>query len=79
MIDPQEPKYQWGQRVRASTDLYNDGSYPDKPADSLLIEAGASGEIVQIGTYTETSTPVYMVEFGGTHVVGCLEEEIVPE
>jgi len=79
MIDLPEPKYQWGQRVRANTDLYNDGSYPDQPTDALLIEAGAAGEVVQIGTHTETNIPVYMVEFGGKHVVGCLEEEIVPE
>lgn len=79
MIDPPEPKYQWGQRVRASIDLYNDGSYPDQPVDALLIAAGATGEVVQIGTHTATSIPVYMVEFGGEHVVGCLEEEIVPE
>jgi len=79
MIDLAGPKYQWGQRVRASIDLYNDGSYPDQPVDALLIEAGAGGEIVQIGTHTETNVPVYMVEFGGIHVVGCLEEEIAPE
>ena len=35
MIDLQEPKYQWGQRVRANTDLFNDGSYPDKPVRAV--------------------------------------------
>lgn len=78
MIDPREPKYRWGQRVTALTDLYNDGSYPDQPADALLVHSGEHGEIVQVGTHVESNTPVYMVEFGERHVVGCLEEEIAP-
>jgi nitrogen fixation protein NifZ len=80
MTDTREPKYQWGQRVRAGVDLYNDGSHPEHPADALLVAAGASGEIVQTGMHVESNTPVYVVEFTGVaHVVGCLEEEIAPE
>lgn len=78
MIEPRQPKYQWGQPVRACVDLYNDGSFPDQPADALLALTGDEGEIVQVGTHTETNTPVYLVEFGGRHVIGCLEEEIAP-
>jgi nitrogen fixation protein NifZ len=76
MIEPRQPRYQWGQRVVAALDLYNDGSYPDQPPDALLVRAGAPGEIVQVGTHTETNTPVYLVEFDQRYVVGCLEEEI---
>lgn len=76
MIGIREPKYQWGQRVAAALDLYNDGSYPNEPPESLLARAGEAGEIVQVGTHTETNTPVYLVEFNSTHVVGCFEEEI---
>ena len=79
MIDARIPKYQWGQRVRALSDLHNDGSYPDRPSDALLVHEGDSGEIVQVGEHVETGTPVYMVEFGGANVVGCLEEEIAEE
>jgi nitrogen fixation protein NifZ len=79
MIDVQVPKYQWGQRVRALIDLYNDGSYPDRPSDALLVSEGDDGEIVQVGTHVESGMPVYMVEFGGRNVVGCLEEEIAVE
>jgi nitrogen fixation protein NifZ len=78
MIEPRQPKYQWGQPVRASIDLYNDGSFPDQPADALLARSGEEGEIVQVGTHTETNTPVYLVEFASRHVIGCLEEEIAP-
>jgi nitrogen fixation protein NifZ len=77
VIEPRVPIYQWGQRVSAVIDLYNDGSYPDQPSEALLVAVGQIGEIVQIGTHTESNTPVYLVEFGELQVVGCLEEEIV--
>ncbi|WP_027584119.1 nitrogen fixation protein NifZ [Bradyrhizobium sp. Ai1a-2] len=76
MIEPRFPKYQWGQRVKAAVDLVNDGSFPDAPADGLLVGAGDIGEIVKVGMQTEANLPIYLVEFGERLVVGCLEEEI---
>ncbi|QHO77959.1 nitrogen fixation protein NifZ [Bradyrhizobium sp. CCBAU 051011] len=76
MTDPRLPKYQWGQRVKAAVDLINDGSFPDAPANGLLIGAGAIGEIVQVGRHTLANVPIYLVEYGERLVVGCLEEEI---
>ena len=78
MIEPRMPKYQWGQPVLAAENIFNDGSYPEKEADSMLVSQGTRGEIVQIGSHTESQTPVYLVEFGEGLVVGCLEEEIGP-
>ncbi len=79
MIEPRMPKFQWGQPVLAAADLYNDGSFPDKEGDALLVKGGSRGEIVQVGSHEETSTPVYLVEFQEEGlVVGCLEEEISP-
>ena len=78
MIEPRLPKYQWGQRVRALVDLHNDGTFPDAPAEALLVKGGDTGEIVQVGTHCEANMPVYLVEFGERLVVGCLEEEILP-
>ena len=76
MIEPRIPKYDWGQRVTASIDLFNDGSHPESELDALLVGQGTAGEVVQVGMHEESSTPVYMVEFEGQRVVGCLEEEI---
>ena len=76
MTEPAEPRFQWGQRVRALIDLYNDGSFPECPADALLARTGDAGEVVQVGLHVESNTPVYLVEFGTNRVVGCLEEEI---
>jgi nitrogen fixation protein NifZ len=78
MIEPKLPKYQWGQRVKATVDLRNDGSFPNAPAEGLLVGVGDAGEIVQVGRHTEANLPIYLVEFGEKLVVGCLEEEISP-
>jgi nitrogen fixation protein NifZ len=77
-MEPTQPKYQWGQRVRASLDLFNDGSFPEQPLEALLVKTGDAGEVVQVGMHVETNRPVYLVEFAPNRVVGCLEDEIAP-
>ncbi|MFG1479739.1 nitrogen fixation protein NifZ [Xanthobacter sp. V4C-4] len=78
MFDPRLPKYEWGMKVKTLTELHNDGSYPDAPEEALLVGLGTVGEIVQVGTHTESNTPIYLVEFNERLVIGCLEEEIEP-
>lgn len=78
ILEPRNPKYQWGQKVKTLIDLYNDGSYPEVPEEALLVGLGTTGEIVQVGTHTDTNTPIYLIEFTERLVVGCLEEEISP-
>jgi nitrogen fixation protein NifZ len=78
MTEPVVPKFQWGQRVQALLDLFNDGSFPDFPAEELLVKQGDAGEIVNVGTHVDSNTPVYMVEFAPGRVVGCMEQEITP-
>lgn len=77
MIEPRMPRYPWGLEVRATVDLYNDGSLSDIGEDQLLIAAGGPGEIVQVGRHTESNQPLYLVDFGLV-VLGCLEDEIAP-
>lgn len=69
-------QYAWAQRVLAGVDLYNDGTHPGYAIDALLVARGTSGEVVQVGMHADTDTPVYLVEFVGGCVVGCLEQEI---
>jgi nitrogen fixation protein NifZ len=79
MIEPRNPVYQWGQKVWTETDLHNDGSYPDREPEALLVAAGSEGEIVQVGYHEEANIPVYLVEFANGCVVGCFEEELRAE
>ena len=78
LIEPREPKYPWGARVVALVDLLNDGTFPEKPADALLVPLGGRGEIAQVGHHAETNQPIYVVDFDGI-VLGCTEEEILLE
>jgi nitrogen fixation protein NifZ len=78
MIDPDAPKFQWGQPVWTVDNLFNDGSYPNQPLDALLVSAGDRGEVVQIGAHVESQTTVYLVEFSDNRIIGCLEDEIAP-
>jgi nitrogen fixation protein NifZ len=73
---PRLPKFDAGQRVRVLVDLFNDGSFPDAPQNALLAPAGAVGEIVKVGMMVEPETPIYLVEFEESRVIGCLEGEI---
>jgi nitrogen fixation protein NifZ len=75
-MPPEVSKFAWGQRVRAAVDLDNDGSHPAGPAGSRLVDRGTAGEVIRIGQYVEAGVPVYLVEFGGTLVVGCCEDEL---
>jgi len=72
------PRYEWGQRVQALTNLFNDGTYPEQPENALLVCEGEEGEVVQIGRHVESGIPVYMVEFSSRRVIGCTEQELMP-
>lgn len=78
MPETRQPIYRIQQRVSCKVDLFNDGSHPEREPDALLVAAGTAGEIINVGRHVESSTPVYMVEFPGMMIVGCLEEELEP-
>jgi len=71
-----EPRFRWGQPLAAACDLFNDGSYPELAPDALIVAAGTAGEVVNVGHHAEANLPVYLVEFAGGRVVGCLEDEL---
>ena len=78
MMEAGKPRFEWGQRVEAVVDLFNDGSYPERPFNALLVGAGDAGEIVQVGRHIDSGSFVYMVEFALNQVVGCMEPELAP-
>ncbi|MCG3185892.1 MAG: hypothetical protein IOMNBAOH_00415 [Rhodocyclaceae bacterium] len=78
MMPLRTARYGEGDEVVALSDLLNDGSYPGAGDNVLLVEAGRRGIVVQVGMHVDSRTPIYMVEFAGGTVLGCLEEEIMP-
>ena len=72
------PQFDWGQRVRAIENLFNDGSHPEHPANALLVRKGEAGEVVQVGKHVESGAVVYMVEFALNQIIGCFEPELMP-
>ncbi len=76
MMEEIKARFEWGQRVQAAADLFNDGSYPEHAADALLVGAGETGEIVQVGRHVDSGAFVYMVEFAFHKVIGCMEPEL---
>ena len=78
MMEAGKQRFEWGQRVEAVVDLFNDGSYPERPSKALLVAVGDAGEIVQVGRHVDSGSFVYMVEFALNQVVGCMEPELTP-
>jgi nitrogen fixation protein NifZ len=71
-------RYDWGHRVIANVDLFNDGTFPGCEDGALLVAKGSPGEVVQVGMHVETNTPVYLVEFSERCVIGCAGDELAP-
>jgi nitrogen fixation protein NifZ len=78
MMETTTPRYECRQRVQATADLFNDGTYPEQPLEALLVQNGEAGDVVQVGHHTDSGTIVYMVEFALNRVVGCFEHELAP-
>jgi len=77
-MEATNPRFEWGQRVRAAANLFNDGTFPEQPANALLVRKGEAGDIVQVGRHEDSGTLVYLVEFALNQVVGCIEPELMP-
>jgi nitrogen fixation protein NifZ len=73
---PREPIYEASHLIVAVVDLVNDGSHPQTLEGVVLVPKGTPGTVVRVGRAEESDTPVYLIEFPGGLLVGCLEEEI---
>jgi nitrogen fixation protein NifZ len=69
-------EFEWGQRVKAAIDIADDGTHPAAKPGEPLVCAGTRGEIVRVGRHVEADVPVYLVDFGGALVVGCLGADL---
>lgn len=73
-----KPRFDFGDQVRVTRNVRNDGTYPGVDTGELLIRRGSIGHVQNIGTYLQEYT-IYSVHFVEQDLlVGCKEDEVIP-
>jgi len=72
-----KPKFEFGQHVRVTRNVRNDGTFPGREIGELLLRRGATGYVRDIGTFLQDEIvyAVDFIEYG--YRVGCREQELV--
>lgn len=71
------PQFDYGQPVRVTRNVRNDGTYPGVDTGTLLVRRGSVGHVRNVGTFLQDQI-IYEVHFlADDKVVGCREEELV--
>jgi len=71
-------QYSYGDVVRVTRNVRNDGTYPGKEVGEFLLRRGSVGYVQNVGTYLQEYT-IYSVHFVEEDVlIGCKEEELIP-
>jgi len=72
------PEYDYGDEVRLTRNVRNDGTYPGLDVGVPLIRRGSVGHVQSVGTYLQEYI-IYSVHFLDEDLlVGCKEEELIP-
>lgn len=72
-----KPLYTYGDEVRVTRNVRNDGTYPGIETGAPLIKRGSVGYVQNTGTYLQEYT-IYSVHFVEQDLlVGCKEEELL--
>lgn len=72
------PQYNYGDEVRLTRNVRNDGTYPGLDTGAPLIRRGSVGHVQSVGTYLQEYI-IYSVHFLDEDIlVGCKEEELIP-
>ena len=70
-------EYEYGQAVRLTRNVRNDGTYPGLDIGHLLIRRGAIGYVRDVGLFLQDQI-IYSVDFiDEGKMVGCREEELI--
>lgn len=71
------PTYDYGDQVRLTRNVRNDGTYPGMAVGNLLIKRGSIGFVMNVGTFLQDQI-IYTVNFlEQGRIVGCREEELI--
>lgn len=72
-----KPRFDYGDEVRVTRNVRNDGTYPGMEIGAPLIRRGSVGYVQNVGTYLQDQI-VYSVHFlEADRLVGCREEELL--
>lgn len=73
-----EERFDFGEAVRVTRNVRNDGTYPGKPVGELLVRRGCVGHVIEVGTFLQDQV-IYTVHFlDQGRMVGCRAEELIP-
>ncbi len=71
------PRWDYGDAVRVTRNVRNDGTFPGLPTGELLVRRGSVGHVRNVGTFLQDQI-IYSVHFlDQGRVVGCREEELI--
>lgn len=71
------PRFEFGESVRVTRNVRNDGTYPGMEIGDLLVRRGSVGYVQNVGTFLQDQV-IYSVHFMDVNkVIGCREEELI--
>lgn len=72
-----EGRFEFGEQVRVTRNIRNDGTYPGMEIGNLLVRRGSVGNVVEVGTFLQDQV-IYTVHFlDQGRMVGCRLEELI--
>ncbi|MGR9085840.1 MAG: nitrogen fixation protein NifZ [Gammaproteobacteria bacterium] len=73
-----EERFDFGEAVRVTRNVRNDGTYPGMAVGELLVRRGSVGHVIEMGTFLQDQV-IYTVHFlDQGRMVGCRAEELIP-
>ena len=70
------PRFEYGEEVRVTRNVRNDGTYPGLDVGALLVRRGSVGFVRDVGTFLQDQL-IYSVHFVDLdRMVGCREQEL---
>ncbi len=72
-----EGRFEFGESVRVTRNVRNDGTYPGMEVGALLIRRGSVGNVIEVGTFLQDQV-IFTVHFlNHGRMVGCRLEELI--
>lgn len=72
-----EGRFDFGESVRVTRNVRNDGTYPGMEVGTLLIRRGSVGNVIEVGTFLQDQV-IFTVHFlNHGRMVGCRLEELI--